>query len=868
MRRWRWLAAWLVRGPDAEFIKQDLEDIYARDRASGTPTWRAQRRYLRLLVQSALSGWTASRATWLDEVRVDGAAQDIRFALRLFRKHPASSGIAIVGLAVAIAVAVSVFTIIDAVMLRPYRMHDPSSVVSVGEPRHGWALWPYSSFLKIQEATTLARIEAAMSPKVRFSAVATPGTESQRRARFVSGGFLTMLGGRPVLGRLLGAHDDVAGAPPVIMVSHRLWSTALNADPDAIGRTMWLNNTPVTLVGVMSPHFTGPFESGGPAIWAPLAAYDEVFGGTPLTRTSNELVEVFARLVPGTSSRALEDNLTSVVHGWNTSSESGERRRVRIDSAASPVSGKDAAESYLTILFVFGVVGLVLAVACANTANLLLAAAATRAPEMATRLALGASTARLVRQTLSESLLLSVAAGGLGFVLSIWFVPIVRTMLDLPVEVAARPDGRALLFATAVGLLCGLGAGLSPARYGSRGDVLSAMRSQGSVSGALAIPRRLRTSFVGFQAAISIFLLIAAALLGRSAVRSIHTDVGFDVDQVLAVSIQRGSTPGYYRSALESVRNLPLVEQVSVSQYEPYGHSLERDFISSSGTAYQINVSRTDADYFGTLGLRVVRGRTFTADEVANEAPVALISESMARAFYEGIDPIGQPLSRIAVDRIGRDPAIVIGVVGDAQLTPLWSQASGAIYRPIRVKPENPPSLIIRTTRPSLAELAVRDVEEALKRVDPLKRPTVTIVRDELAEYLGTKRMLSSLAAPIAGLAALLAAVGVFGVTAFVVGQRTTEVSVRMALGASSLDVSRLLVADSLRPVVVGLGIGLAGAMITSRGFASLLGGLSPHDPLAIGAAIGTLVISSLLAVMIPVRRAAKIDPAVLLRNG
>jgi putative ABC transport system permease protein len=441
-------------------------------------------------------------------------------------------------------------------------------------------------------------------------------------------------------------------------------------------------------------------------------------------------------------------------------------------------------------------------------------------------------------------------------------------MLDLPVEVAATPGGRALLFATAVGLVCGIGAGLSPARYGSRGDVLSAMRSQGSVSGAPTIPLRLRTSFVGIQAAISIFLLIAAALLGRSAMQSIHTDVGFDVDQVLAVSIERGVTPGYYQSAIESVRRLPLVEQVSVTQYEPYGHSLERDFISHGGMAYQVNVSRTDADYFATLGLRIVRGRTFTADEVAHEAPVALISERMARTFYEGIDPIGQPLAKIAVDRIGREPATVIGVVGDAQLTPLWSQASGAIYRPIRVKPDNPPSLVIRTTRPSLTELAVRDVENALKRVDPLKRADVTIVRDELAEYLGTKRMLSALAAPIAALAALLAAVGVFGVTAFVVGQRSAELSVRMALGASSLDVSRLLVADSLRPVVVGLVIGLAGAMIASRGFATLLGGISPHDPLAIGAATATLVLSSLLAVMIPVRRAATIDPAVLLRNG
>jgi predicted permease len=675
-----------------------------------------------------------------------------------------------------------------------------------------------------------------------------------------------MLGGRPALGRPLGPQDDVAGAAPVIMVSHHLWSTALDSDPDVIGRTLWLNGTPVTLVGVMSAGFTGPARNGGPAIWAPLAAYDDVLGGAPFTSTSNELVEVFGRLAPNASRRALEESLTAVVQGWNTSADHAERRRVRIDSAASAVSGREGTETLLTIAFVFGVVGVVLAVACANTANLLLAAATTRASEMATRRALGASTGRLVRQTLSESVLLSIAAGTLGFVLSIWFVPILRTVLDLPPELDMQPAGRPLLFTIGVGLVCGLGAGLSPARYGASGDVLNAMRSQ--APGAPAGPSRLRTSFVGFQAAVSIFLLIAAGLLARSAIKSIRGDVGFDVDRVIAVSIERGVTPAYYRAALDAIRGLAHVEHVSVSQYEPFGHVVERDYVSQGVASYQVNVSRSDADYFATLGLRILRGRAFTADEAGAAAPVALISENLARAFYRGIDPIGQPLSRIAVERIRRDPATIIGIVADAQLTPLWSQAYGVIYRPLRAKPDNPPSLIVRARLSGLTGFIVRDIEEALKRVDPSKRPRVTIVRDELSEYLATKRMLSSLSAPIAVLAALLAAVGVFGVTAFVVNRRTAEVSVRMALGASSRDIGRMLIADSLRPVVVGLGIGLAAAMLASRGFASLLGGISPHDPVAIGGAVGIVVAASLLAVVVPVRRAARTDPASLLRAG
>jgi predicted permease len=873
MSRLGWLASRLLgRRPDAEFIRDDLQELYARDRADGVPAWRAHWRFARRLADSCVSVWTVRRATWMDEVRADGTAQDLRFALRLFRKHPASIGIALVGLAVAMAVATSVFTVVDAVMLRPYGMDDPSSVVSIDEPRHGWPLWPYSSFLKIQDASTLARVEASLSPRVRFSAVSTPGTESNHRARFVSGGYLGMLGGRPAMGRPIGPQDDLPGAPPVIMVSHRFWSAALGADPAAIGRTMWLNGTPVTLVGVMSQEFTGPNKSGGPAIWAPMAAYDDVLGGRPLTRSSNELVEVVARLAPGASPRALEESLTAVVQAWNAPAESGERRRVRIASAASPVSGRDSTEAYLTILFVFGIVGLVLAVACANAANLLLAAATTRAFEMGTRLALGASPARLFRQTLSESLLLGAVAAGLGFGLSIWFVPVLRAMLDLPLElpaeVASRPDARALAFTMAVGLVCGLGAGLSPARYGARGDVLSAVRSQATPAGRRAVPSRLRASFVGFQAAVSIILLIAAALLGRSAIRSIGAETGFDVDRLLTVAIGRGATPGYYQSALEAIRALPSIEQVSVSQYEPYGPSVEREFLSQGGKGYQVNVSRADADYFSTLGLRIVRGRAFTADEVAREAPVALISESVARAFYEGIDPIGQPLSKVARRSIEDDPATIVGIVADAQLSPLWSERSAAIYRPIRAKPVNPPSLIVRARLPGLTRSAVRGIDDALKRLDPLKRPQVTIVRDELDEYLGIKRMLSSLSAPIALLAALLATVGVFGVTAFAVGQRTGEISVRMALGASSLDVCRLLMVDSLRPVVIGLVAGVAAALIASRVFASLLGGISPHDPLSIVAAVGLLIAASLAAVLLPVRRAARAEPASLLRAG
>ena len=873
MRALRRLASFLVRGQDAPFIRHDLEELYARDRANGLPAWRADLRYFRLLFLSALTVWHpgerwASSVGWLGEFRTGEALRDVRFGARLLRKHPASAGIAIAGLGMAIAIVVSVFTVVDATMLRPFAMDDPASVVSVGSVRmHRWPTWPYASFLRMHDEATLARVEASLLEKVRIGTTSRDGGDVSRRMLFVSGGYLELLGGRPAHGRPLNPLDDAAGAPPVVMVSHQLWSSALNADPAALGRTLWVNGIPVTLVGVMRPDFTGPIDADiRPAIWAPLSAFDDVRGGKALDRESQQAVDVIGRLKPGASARAAGDNLSAIVNRLKPASSSTDpAKSVRLDSAASPVAGRDAAEAYVAIVTILGIVGLVLALACANTANLLLAAATTRRPEMGTRLALGASTARLVNQMVNESLLLCLTAGALGLVLSIWLVPVLRATLDLPPELTLRPDGRAVVFTIGVTLLCGLGAGLSPARHGARGNLLGALRSQGTTNGAGTIPSRLRTTFVGFQAAVSVFLLVAAALLARSAMRATGVGVGFDVDRLLAVAIERGNHDAYARIALDAVRAVPSVERASLVQYQPFGFVEEGDEFSYEGRSYRLNVTRCDASFFAAAGLRILRGRPFSDDDVAHEAPVALISDNVARELFQGVDPIGQPLSSLPPGNGRREPATIVGVVSDAMLAPLRRESSGGIYRPIGRTLVNPPVILARTENPWLA---ARAVEDGLRRADSSKRPTVSIVREGLDAYLGNKRMLASLAAPIALLALLLAVLGVFGVTAFVVSQRTAEVSVRMALGASASDVARLLLADSLRPVIAGLVIGLGAALLVSGSSPGSLGGISPHDPLAIGVGAGSLIVASLVAVIVPVRRAARTDPARLLRAG
>lgn len=871
MSRFRWLAALLLRRwPDAEFIKADLEELYARDRARGMSSWRAHSCYARRLAQSMFSIWRAGGPwtvgwEWLQEFRADEALRDVRFGARLLFKQPASTIIAITGLGAAIGVVVSVFTVVDATMLRPFGMDDPASVVSVGSVRHhGWPFWSYATYLTMKDEAALARLEASLLERVRIGTAAAGDAEVRRRVQFVSGGYLPLLGGRPSHGRPLAPSDDAAGATPVAMISHHLFTTLLNGDPAAVGKTFWLNGSPVTLVGVMRPAFTGPGEA--PAVWAPVGTIDDVLGGKALDRDSRTTVEVIARLNPDASLSAAEDNLSAIVNRLQpTTPVNDPSRSVRLDSLASPSSGRQALESYAGIAATFGIVGLVLALACANTANLLLASATTRLSEMGTRLALGASAGRLVGQMINESLLLNLLAGGLGLVLSVWMVPILGAILDVPPETVLRPDGRAILFAIGVAVLCGLGASLAPARLGVSGNVLAALRAQSAASGASTMPSRRRVTFVGFQAAVSVFLLVAAALLGRSAIHAATTDLGFDVDRLLAVSIERRNHEAYARAALDTVRRVPSVERAALTERQPFGFVEEPDEFSYGGVSYRLNVHRFDASFFETAGLRIVRGRAFTDDEVARQAEVILVSESVARAFFPGGDPIGQTLAALPPGSGRREPGTIIGVVGEAMLSPVRRQGSGAIYYPIRARLDNPPVLMVRAANPLRT---IRAVEDALRRMEPSKRPTVSIVRDGLDAYLGSTRRLASLAAPIALLALLLATLGLYGVTSFVVSQRTAEVSVRMALGASVADVARLLIRDSLRPVMIGLLIGLAAALAASRLAASDIGGVSPHDPIAIGASIAALVVASLLAVVMPVSRAARTDPAALLRTG
>lgn len=815
---------------------------------------------------------TDALSLWRGRARGGMMRQDLRFALRLCRRHPAPIAVAIVGLALAIGVVTAAFSIVNAMMLRPYGMDDPSSVVRVARLDHGdrpFPYWAYSHFLRMREAGPSATLEASMLEKAQLSATNADDTAPSQFVQFVSGGYLETFGGRPVLGRPLGPDDDAPDAAPVLVVSHHVWTTALGADPAVVGRIVWLNGLPMTLVGVLAPGFSGP-EELRPAIWLPITLYDEVEGGPEIAPTSNTQFEVVARLAPGARRQAVEEHLTAVVNAptGENATPPDRTRIVGLVSATSPFDEADN-EDVIVLAAVFAILGLVLTLACANTANLLLAGATTRMREIGVRLALGATGRRLLLQMASESVLLGLVAGGAGYLVAFLLAPIFASTIAVSPEIDVAPDARVLLFTLFVAGACGLGAGLAPARFASRGSVLTVLRSQGRSSEGPPVRATRRSWFVGFQAAVSMLLLVIAGLLTRTAVHAAGTDVGLDIDRLFSVHLQMPRADfderGYLQRALEAVREIPAVQAVSLTQHPPFGMSVNTLSLDAIGRGtYELHQHRTDADYFAVSGTRVVHGRAFSEAEVNAEAPVALVSEGVARRFFGDRDPIGQPLSVIPFAN-PQPHAVIIGVTADAVTSSFQALAVGTLYRPLAGERPNPPGILVRAANPGVAMHAVG---EALRRLDARVRPSTTISRDRFDSFLGNKRMVAWLMGPIAGLALVLATLGIFGVTAFVVGQRRHEVSVRMAIGASARDVLHLLGTQSLRPVVIGLGVGLLMALGLARVLATLLSGISPYDPVAVGVAATALLGSAIVAVLVPVRRAARTDPASVLRDA
>jgi putative ABC transport system permease protein len=818
----------------------------------------------------------------------------------LFVREPVSFGVTVAGLAVAIGVTTSIFNLLNVAALRGYGVRSPSSLVQLrpfvaeraAEP------WTYDGYERLRQSlppSTITALAWAGSGSLSFGNPAGSEPLEYVTLESVSGNYFSVLGGTVSQGRTLSESDDEAGAPRVVMMSDIFWKTRYGSDPAIVGKAVRLGGESFTIVGVAARGFMTPDEAQPPALWVPLTAFVEMLERQPKSTfvRARMHVNVFGRIGREMSAVRLASVASSVAADLAAQrgvSDPARRPSARLISMSEL---QFDGGTQLIITMVMTVVGLILVLGCANVVNILLASAAGRRREIGTRLALGADRERIGRQLLTESLLLAVVGGAAGLAIAAWMSPWIASRVPARPMVDFSPDPIVYVFGTLAALVSGVVAGLAPARYGRRGDLMSALNADVLAAGSALPANRLRSLLVGVQAAASIVLLVMTALFARGFAHAASSELGLNADGLLNVHAYLGreynaaSAMAFKRIALERLREMPGVTGAALANIAPFEGGYAPQPLPSARPqgigAYLRGESRRDvyrnetsAEYFAAVGMRVVRGRPYTSDEVRTEAPVAVISDSLARAYWGSDDPVGSSLQRVWGDDdptgapsqgLLRKPSgtRIVGVVSDA-ITRLANYEAPTIYLPIAAT-SSPGARIVVSVDGDPGAM-VRPVHEAIRALDPNTRPRVTRVRDLHAGELENPKALAAIAAVVGSSALALAVVGLFGVTVFVVSQRQHEVSVRMALGASAREILALVLRDSLRPVAIGLSCGLVLALAAGHVIRGALYGVSGHDPVSIVSAILTLLVAATGAALGPARRALRIDPAEMLKQS
>jgi putative ABC transport system permease protein len=863
--RWLLRLSPVPRAARAE-VRSDLLELFEarrRDRGAVHAHWRLYHDVASLWLQSGQIMQTPSPLSMLTVFR--DVRGDLKYAVRLFARQPGILLLTIVGLSLGLAIATAAFTVMNAAVLRGEGVIDPDRAPGVLKTtdRSTWSVWQYDEFLHLREGSTRMQVEAVFTDGAVVQTTGAEGDGPVTPITFVSGEFFTATGGRVVTGRRLERADERGADSLPVVVSFVFWTARLNRDPQVIGRTIRVGRASATIVGVADRGFSVPHNA---MLWMPISAHHAVYNSGPVQRMDDRPVEVFGRLLPQVSLAEAEAQLSAVAGALpRGATETESKLRVKLD----PHAGLGRVSSAMTIaitVFVFAVIGLVLLLACANVATVLISSAITREREMGVRAALGATRWRIVRQLVTESLALGVIAAMIGFVFAYWAMPLIGAMIEAPAGADLAPDLNVYLFLGLVTLVSGVGAGLAPAWHGRGADLVTPLKGEGARQDRLA-PQRLRSMLVMTQAAVSVLLIVVATLFMRATFRVATIDVGFDAAGLYSVSTGLGdSTRNFWTRAISEVQSVPGIAAVTLVEVPPFGGGIKLS-ITRDEPHRVVNLNRTSANYFATIGLRVVSGRTYTRDEVATRAPLALVSQSLARAYWHDQSPVGQMLPPEIPLIPGSARPMIIGIVADAITVRLHERNAYAIYEPLDPANEKFGRLLIRVAPGATG--ALEQANQRLRSIDPHAEVRITSVAASLQQEASRPRMLAMLTGTISLIAILLCVIGLYGLTASVVSQRAREMGVRVAMGAQPGDLLRLLMWDSLRPVGVGLAIGGGAALLTSRVVvATMFFGVSPHDPVAFGAAAGILISAAILAVLVPTRRAATVDAALVLRSS
>ena len=811
--------------------------------------------------------------------------EDIRYGARMLVKNPGFTLVAALSLAIGIGATTTVFGLLNAMLLRPLPVRDAATLVSVNKPTSDGNVQihtiSYPDYLDYRAGTTNVFTDVIAWTEVPAS-VELSGQVEQSYGMLVSGNYFPTLGPRVTLGRLIQPDEDGApGASPVVVLSFAFWQGRFAGDSSIIGKVVALNGHPFTVIGVTAPGFTSTYGAFAPAFYAPLMMQEQLVARPGiLSRRGYSNLKITARLKPGVTREQAHAALNVVDAQVEAASpQIGETsRRPNLGVQLAPV-GAYPGSMLVAVLgiaaLLLGIVGSVLLIACANVAGMLLARATVRRREIAVRLAVGASRGRLIRQLLTESSLLFLTAGTLGVLMTVWLTSLIRTIpvpVAIPFALEAQIDWRVLGFTLLLALGTGIVFGLAPAFEASRTDLQSVLKD--SVASAGIRRSRLRQAFVIGQISLSLVLLVGAGLAARALSYGQTVYPGTNPETVMTATINPEPL-GYsvpqgrvlYQQLIENLEALPTIEAASVVRGLPIGMGYGRSGITVEDAAelgsLEIESNTVGPRYFETVGMRVVNGREFTAADRDGAPPVVVINGAMVRRFWPNVSPLGK---RVRFDERGW--AEVIGVVEDGRFRLAGQAPLPMVYSPFaQSSSENlGMTLVMRYRGDQNAVLA--DLRREVKALDarvPLQFP---MTLQTAVETVTLPWKIAGVIAQGFGLLGLaLAALGIYGLVAYTVSQRTREIGVRVALGAAPADIRKLVVGQGLRLAVVGVAIGLVLSFGVTRALAAALFGISTSDPLTYVATAVILAVTAIAASYVPARNATRTDPLVALRQ-
>jgi predicted permease len=798
-------------------------------------------------------------------------AADLRYAARSLRRQPGFALTALLTLMLGIGGTTAMVSFVNGVLLRPLPVHQPDELVSVsGRPFNG-AREQYFSYPDYDAFRRDARgFDGLAAFGLQPFSIGVGETAVTTVGAFASANYFSVLGIVPERGRFFLPQEDEQGSEPVVVLSHDLWKRRFGQDPAVVGKSTHVNGQAVTIVGVAPQRFNGTISLVGIDFWVPTATYPRLLAGHDL-QASNRWLQVFGRRAPGVGPQRLEASLTAVAARLRTGGDM-QGWRMSTEPLQGVVGGaRSGAWRISTLLLVTAL--LVLAIASINVAGMLLARAASRRGEIAVRLAMGADRRRVLRQLLTESALLWVLGGACGVVLAFWLVRLlpalapVQQSFPMRVGLDLSIDARVLAFTLVLSLVTGVVFGLSPALQTLRLDLVSTLKDR-SASGQRG--SRTRNTLVVVQIAASLLLLVVAGLFVRAVQHAYTSDPGFDPDGVAVGLVDLEHIQGYstargrefYGTLVERLQARPEVQGVTLASHVPLDGSGATMVVRVPAAAdpaaelRSVSYSVVAPSYFRTLRIPLTRGRDFTGQDREGTAPVAVVSESTARSFWGAADPIGRTFE------LGPRSFQVVGVARDVSTQTMGEVPPTFVYLPFGQRYSTRMNVLVRAPGQ-----AARTIGAEVRGVDPSLPLAGARPLREMIVTLMPQRLIATLMGTFGFFGLLLAAVGIYGIVAFSVAQRSREIAVRMAVGAQLADVLRLVLRQGITLVVVGTGVGLAAAAAAAGVLRNSLAGGSASDPVVFAGVILTLLGVTAVACYFPARRAGRVDPMLVLRS-